>query len=555
MQETISEVRKSTPTTQLEHEAWPELSADLIALFRSLGETRDFERGDVFFDIGDDGYDFIFVESGSIQIVDRAGDRVVVQIETGNFLGELGMLMGQKPFLAAVANEPGRAIVIAQARLREAISTVPEVADVIVQAFAARRRLLMQWGEGGLTIIGSDKDPKTLRLLEFAARGAIPHRLLQRSQTEAIREAIGDRPLPEEDPVAVTGRARILASPSPRALAAALGLDLVADTDKVFDVAIIGAGPAGLAASVYAASEGLSVVTVEDTAIGGQAGTSSRIENYLGFPQGVSGAELAFRGEVQAIKFGARITAPRRARRLEKRDDRFHIELDDHSSIASRAVILANGVQYRRLPLDNLERLEGSGVYYAATDLEARFCRNTDAVIVGGGNSAGQAAMFLSRYANCTHIVVRGEGLAATMSSYLSDRILHDGKIKLWTHSEVAALDGGDRLETVELRNRENGARTRIDTRALFIMIGAAPNTDWLDGCLALDEKCFVLTGADAGDDHNPYATSLPGVFAVGDIRAGSVKRVASAVGEGSVVVSGVHRYLSDRQEARETAR
>jgi len=550
----VPEIRKSIPTTQLEHEAWPELSEAVIGLFRDLGETRDFRSGDVFFDIGDDGYDFIFVESGSIQIVDRAGDRVVVQIEAGNFLGELGMLMGQKPFLAAVGKDPGRAIVIPQQRLREAISTVPEVADVIVQAFAARRRLLMQWGEGGLTIIGSEEDPKTLRLLEFAARGAIPHRLLKRSETEAIRAAIGTQPLPEDDPVAVTGRAQILASPTPRALAAALGLDLVADMHTVFDVAIIGAGPAGLAASVYAASEGLSVVTVEDTAIGGQAGTSSRIENYLGFPQGLSGAELAFRGEVQAIKFGARITTPRGARRLDRREDRFVIDLDDGSSVTSRAVILANGVQYRRLPLDNLERLEGSGVYYAATDLEARFCRNTDAVIVGGGNSAGQAAMFLSRYANCTHIVVRGEGLAATMSSYLSDRILHDRKIKLWTHSEVATLDGADRLASLELVNRRTGARTRIDTRALFVMIGAAPNTGWLEDHLALDDRRFILTGADAGSGSNPYATSLPGVFAVGDIRAGSVKRVASAVGEGSVVVSGVHRYLSERQQAREAA-
>lgn len=540
-------IRVSIPTTELEREAWPTLTQEFLALVREHGETREFAHGDVFFDTGDDSYDFILVESGAIRIVDRAGDRVVVQIEAGNFLGELGMLMGQKPFLAAVGQTAGTAIVVPQPALRELISTVPEVADVIISAFSARRRLLTQWGEGGLTVIGSYSHPHTLQLLEFANRNALPHRHLERSDHDGIKAIWSDGALPDGEPIAVTGRSGVLEAPSRKDLAEALGLDLVADTSTVFDVAVVGAGPAGLAASVYAASEGLSVVAIEDTAIGGQAGTSSRIENYLGFPQGISGSELAFRGEVQAVKFGARITAPRRADGLKPTQTGFEIRLDDGSMVRSKSVVLANGVQYRRLPLDNLERLEGSGVYYAATELEARFCRNTDAVIVGGGNSAGQAAMFLSRHANCTHIVVRGEGLAATMSSYLSDRILRDPRIRLWTHHEVSALTGDDHLESLVLRDRRSGKETELRSRALFIMIGAAPNTAWLAGQVELDDRQFVLTGASAGRPGNPYATSMHGVFAVGDIRAGSIKRVASAVGEGSVVISGVHGYLTER--------
>ena len=350
--------------------------------------------------------------------------------------------------------------------------------------------------------------------------------------------------IPVSGTFAVVGHSEVVLNPSPRELACAMGLDLVADADELFDVIIVGAGPAGLAASVYAASEGLNVLAIEDTAIGGQAGTSSRIENYLGFPKGVSGAELAYRGEVQAVKFGARVTAPRRATSLNFGDCIFHVGLDDERCVRGKAVILANGVQYRRLPLDRLKELEGRGIYYAATDLEARFCRDTEAVVVGGGNSAGQAAMFLSRTAKRVHLVVRGEGLAATMSSYLSQRIESDPKVQMWTHSEICDLKGKDRLEALTICGREDDQRTEIETRALFIMIGAAPNTDWLGDHIALDDKGFILTGHDAGEDVHGFETSMPGVYAVGDIRSGSVKRVASAVGEGSVVVSAVHGYL-----------
>lgn len=542
--------RTSNPKSELEHLAWPQLAPELIELFRQHGECRTLRASDVLFDVGQESYDFIYIEQGTIEIIDRANDRMVVQINAGNFIGELGMLMGQKTFLAGIAGEDGHAIVIPQQTLSELVATVPEVGDAVVTAFAARRRQLMEWGEGGLVILGEEGGRSALRLLEFASRSQIPHRWVDRTDAAAVAELAQTCELPKSGTAGIIGRSEVLTEPSPRELAAALGLDLVADTEKLFDVLVIGAGPAGLAASVYAASEGLSVLAIEDTAIGGQAGTSSRIENYLGFPKGVSGAELAYLGEVQAVKFGARITVPRRATQLHKNGDLFKIVLDDERCVQGRSVIFANGVQYRRLPLENLESFEGRGVYYAATDLEARFCRDTQAVIVGGGNSAGQAAMFLSRYAKCTNLVVRGDGLSGTMSAYLSDRIVRDKRIKLWTQSEVSRLDGEDRLEQVTIRDRDSGHEQAIPTRALFIMIGAAPNTNWLNGQVALDDKGFILTGRDAGDDIEAYATSCPGIYAVGDIRSGSVKRVASVVGEGSVVVAAVHRFLDNVRRA-----
>ncbi len=544
----LTQTRTSQPKTQLERAAWPELDDNFVEILRSNGAARPFAKGDVLFEVGQDSYDFIYIESGAVEVLDRSDDHVIVCIGAGNFMGDLGMLMGQKTFLAAVACEDGTAIVVPQARLRELVATIPEVGDAVVTAFGARRRLLMEWGEGGLVIAGDENEPCALRLREFASRSQIPFRWVDRNDDAAMQELGASCEIPVTGTFAVVGHADVVVNPSPRELACAMGLDLVADTTETFDVLVVGAGPAGLAASVYAASEGLNVLAIEDTAIGGQAGTSSRIENYLGFPRGISGAELAYRGEVQAVKFGARITAPRRATSLNvnKEDGTFHVGLDDERCVRGRAIVLANGVQYRRLPIEGLEKLEGRGIYYAATELEARFCRDTEVVIVGGGNSAGQAAMFLSRTAKRVHLVVRGAGLAATMSSYLSDRIERDERIQLWTYTEVCRLNGEEHLECLTLCNNKTGEETDVRTRALFIMAGAAPNTDWLDGQVKLDDKCFVLTGSDAGEGVHGFETSLAGVYAVGDIRAGSVKRVASAVGEGSVVVSAIHGYLDE---------
>ncbi len=548
---------KGSGQSDLERQAWPVLAPDLVARLRDEGSLRTLAEDEVLFEVGQSSYDLALILRGGIDIVDRAGDRVVVTIEAPNFVGELGMLMGQGTFLAGVARGETEVAVVAQDQLRELVATVPEIADVVVTAFAARRRLLMEWAEGGLTIVGRESDRDTVALLTFASRNRIPHRFVDRDDGAEMARVGATCILPESGTAVVTGRAEVLVRPSPRALAAALGMDLPvapasgAEGDattggRVHDLAIVGGGPAGLAAAVYGASEGLSTIVIEDAAIGGQAGTSSRIENYLGFSTGISGSELAYQGEIQAVKFGARFAVPRRATGLGDKSTgtspHMAVELDDGSCVRARAVVLAMGVQYRRLPLERLEHFEGAGIYYAATELEARFCRNTDAVIVGGGNSAGQAAMFLSRHARRTHILVRGDRLAETMSSYLAERIESDPSIELHPRSEVSALHGDDRLDAITVRENATGGGARIDTHALFVMIGAAPNTAWLGDAIALDRNGFVLTGHD-GD---PFATSRPGVWAVGDLRAGSVKRVASAVGEGSVVVSAVHRYLGD---------
>ncbi len=325
--------QRTLAKNSLEQAAWPDLDDRFRQAIREHGSEKTFDEGDLLFDVGNEGYDLFYLESGSIDIIDRSDGHTVVRVDAGHFLGELGMLMGQRAFLAGRARERTRAIVVPQQRLRELVRTIPEVGDVIVPAFAARRRLLMEWGEGGLILLGDDADPRALRLREFAHRSQIPHRWVDRSQTQEVAELAKLGELPAEGPAAIVGNSRILAGPKPRELAEAMGLDLVADCGTTFDVLVVGAGPAGLAASVYAASEGLSVLAIEDTAIGGQAGTSSRIENYLGFPRGISGAELAYLGEVQAVKFGARVTTPRRAVKLTEASGQFVLELDDGSMV------------------------------------------------------------------------------------------------------------------------------------------------------------------------------------------------------------------------------
>ena len=540
--------RTSTPRNELERMAWPELEDEVAQQLRDAGKHRSLAEGDMVFEAGQVMPDFVFFDSGTIDIVDPTDNRVIVSMLAPDFIGDLGWLMGQRTALAAKAREPSEVWVIENERLPDLIATVPEVSDVIVSMFAARRRLTTEWGEGGGAIIGREGDAATVGLLEFVKRNKIPHRFVDASDTEQVREALSDCEIDEgaleRGPVVVYGDGESLVNPDPAEMAKSLGIDLAVETGDSFDVAVVGAGPGGLAAAVYGASEGLSTVLIEDTAIGGQAGTSSRIENYLGFETGIAGTELAYRGMIQAVKFGTQLASPRRVVSLENggQETGFELSLNDDSRINARAVVVACGVEYRRLPLDRLEEFEGAGIYYAATELEARFCRGTEAVIVGGGNSAGQAAMFLSRYASCTHILVRGEGLASTMSSYLSERIESDPNIQLHTHSEIVALEGEGRLESVTMRNNQDQSEQQIQTRALFIMIGAAPNTDWLNGSVEVDDHGFIVTGHD-GD---PFATSEPGIYAIGDVRSGSVKRVASAVGEGSVVISGVHSYLAD---------
>ena len=530
----------------LARDAWPDMPDELLERLRKVGEVEHRAEGEALFTFGEPGYDFFHILSGRMGVIDPTTEEVVMTAGAGNFAGELGMLMGQSAFMDGKMLEAGDILRVPNRAFRDLLQTDPEISTLIIDAYTARRRLLVEWGEGGLILIGTEDDPCLVNLLSYAERNQIPHRYICRSDTDALAELRKSCEIPSEGCVAVIGNAQVLESPSPQDVADAIGLDIKADSGRTFDVAIVGAGPGGLGAAVYAASEGLSTLIIEDTAIGGQAGTSSRIENYLGFPAGISGADLAYRAEVQAVKFGAYLTAPRRVVRCEKVDGMFRLELNSGECFKACSVVLANGVQYRRLPLDGLAEYEGRGVYYAATQLEARFCRDTNAVIVGGGNSAGQAAMFLSRAADCTHMLVRGEGLAETMSSYLSDRVHSDDRIRLRTRSEVVGLHGDTRLEAVTIRDNATGEEERVDTRALFIMIGAVPNTDWLPSELELDDKGFIKTGDDTDTECGPYATSIAGLYAVGDVRSGSVKRVASAAGEGAVVVSFIHRYLEE---------
>jgi thioredoxin reductase (NADPH) len=393
-------------------------------------------------------------------------------------------------------------------------------------------------------LIGEDENRAVRGIAEFASRNRIPYKSvpLRSAEAEAIARSCALSP---GQPGVLFGR-NTVADPTPEKVARLLGLNLDFKNDELFDVLIVGGGPAGVAAGVYAGAEGLCALVVEDIAIGGQAGTSSRIENYMGFPTGISGGDLIWRGEVQAMKFGARFAMPRRVARLERLDDAFCASFDNGERVRGGAVIVAAGVQYRRLPIDRLAEFEGAGIYYAATEMEARYCKGTQAVIIGGGNSAGQAAMYLSRSAKCVHVLVRGPSLAASMSSYLSSRLEADPAISIHYGAEVVQLHGGEHLDAVTVRHVDTGETRTIATRALFIMVGAAPNTAWLSDIVELDAKGYIRTGPEVGAA-SPFATSQPGVFAVGDIRAGSVKRVASAVGEGSVVVSKVWEFLNER--------
>lgn len=544
------------PTTAAAGDSWlkrvafSSLNARQIALLRPFGTERATETGDVLFEVGDTAADLIIVLAGRTDIVERwdGTDHVIKTVGPGGFLGELGLLTGQAVIASCVVRDPGTVLSVAPDALREALDTIPELSDVLVSAFAARRDVLMQTAGASMTIVGSDSSPAVLVLQEFATRNRVPHRQLD-PDDPAAHALLAPYPAPEASVRVVVRGQRVLNDPSTLALACALGLDLAVHLETPADLVIVGAGPAGLAAAVYGASEGLATVVVDDVAIGGQAGTSSRIENYLGFPTGISGGDLAFRAEVQAIKFGARVTLPRRVTSLAQDGDVYALRLDDKTVLRGRSVLVATGARYRRLGLPRQEVFEGAGIYYAATDLEARFCRGAEVVVVGAGNAAGQAAMFLAGAACRVHLLARGPDLARSMARYLVSRLEHSPSVRVWTETQVCALRGDDHLQGVTV-SAADGRTDEIATRAIFVMIGAEPRTDWLRGTLDLDDRGFVLTGRApdgiaAAVAPSPYQTSLPGVFAVGDVRAGSVKRVASAVGEGSVVVQAIHAYLA----------
>jgi thioredoxin reductase (NADPH) len=523
------------------------LAPSHVQALREHGKIATYPAGTFVARPGEPINRFVYVEAGEIEVVNPYTDERHLPSTLGptQFMGEIGFLYGGVWSLAMRAVAETRVIEVPREAMLTLMSQIPEMSDIIITVFSARRRRQLDDQEGVLLLIGEEVDRNIRRIAEFANRNHIPYTSLPLRSAEA--DATAHRcSIATAEPAVIFGRNLVVTDPTPDKIARLLGLNLDFRQDEIFDVLIVGGGPAGVAAGVYAGAEGLCALVVEDVAIGGQAGASSRIENYMGFPTGISGADLVWRGEIQAMKFGTRFAMPRRAVQLQRLEDQsFCATFDSGQRVRAKAVVVATGVQYRRLPLERLADFEGAGVYYAATEMEARYCKGTEAVVIGGGNSAGQAAMFLSRSARCVRVLVRGASLAASMSSYLSSRLAADPGIVIEYGVEVTALQGTDHLEALTIRELKTGETRRIETAALFIMVGAAPNTEWLSGLVQLDNKGFVLTGAGSASAASPFATSQPGVFAVGDVRAGSVKRVASSVGEGSVVISKVWEFVN----------
>jgi thioredoxin reductase (NADPH) len=533
---------------------FPKLDDAQIARLAAFGQRGQAEAGAILFDQGDSIHGVFIVLEGSIEIVgassSEAEPKVLVR---GMFTGEVNQLSGRRSLVQCRTREASLLLEVGRDNLRRIFQTDATLGEILLRTFLLRRIYLIAHSAGDALLIGSSHSADTLRLRGFLARNGHPHTYVDVERDPDFQTILDQFQIGIADiPVLICRGELVLRNPSNAEAAECFGLNAGIDEGGVYDLIVVGAGPSGLAAAVYGASEGLNVLVVESTAPGGQAGSSSRIENYLGFPTGISGQDLAGRAFVQAEKFGAHIAVARTARALNCTRPPYTVELDDGNSVQARSVIVAAGAQYRRLPLPNLAQFEGSGVYYGATSVEAQLCKDAEVAVVGGGNSAGQAAIFLSAHAKHVHLLVRGPGLVDSMSRYLISRIEACREITLRTYTEVETLEGGAHLERVRWRKVQTGETEDRDIQHLFLMTGACPNTAWLKGCLTLDTKQFVKTGADLGVDwplpRAPYLleTNLPGVFAVGDIRAGSVKRVASAVGEGSMAVQFVHRVLAE---------
>lgn len=524
-----------------------------------FGDERAVAAGDVLFRAGDPSYDFFVILEGEVEVVrpHDDGDIVLATSGAGRFLGELNLLTGQRPYLTGRVSQPGRVLAVGADEFRRLMNSKPAIADTIFRALVARRELLRA-GEGAraVRIVGSRYSPEAMALRGFATRSRIAHSWIDVEDADdagVLLASMGVRAL--HLPVVFTPTA-VLRRASPGEFAEHLGLTFQAAPGYIFDLVVVGSGPAGLAAAVYGASEGLATVSIDAVAAGGQASASSRIENYVGFPNGISGEELTSRAATQAQRLGARLNAPCEVAGLRVEQEFHVVELADGSEIPTRSVIVASGARYQRLAVEGRERLEGAGVYYAATDLEARICSGHDAIVVGGGNSAGQAALYLAQQGARVSIAIRSGDLSKRMSRYLVERIEADPRIDVLTTTEVRALDGERHLERVTLENSATGERREVECLGLFCFIGADPATAWLGDTLALDPSGFVLTDRSLPDsvvagpaftarDPLPLETSVPGVFAVGDVRHGSIKRVAAAVGEGSSAVRSVHEHLA----------
>jgi thioredoxin reductase (NADPH) len=537
-------------------ETFPTLSEEQQKRIAAFARERRFADGEMLWEQGDCNRPLFVVLEGKITILSGA-DHFVTAHEPGEFSGDVDLLSGRPVVVRGRATGETRVLELPAERLRALVQTDPELSEIFLRAFILRRIALQALGQGSIVLIGSRHSKGTLLLREFLTRNGQPYAYLDVDRDPDVQKTLDSFSVGVDDvPVLICRGTRVLKKPTIEEVGECLGLNRF-DTSSVHDVVVVGAGPGGLAAAVYAASEGLDAVVLEANAPGGQAGSSSRIENYLGFPTGISGQELASRALVQAEKFGAAIAVARTAVRLSCERRPYRLELAEGVSVEARTVIIATGVQYRKPDLPNLAHFEGVGVYYGASQIEKNLCEGGDVIVVGGGNSAGQAAVFLSRAVRRLHMLVRGEGLAESMSRYLIRQIEETPNITLRTRTQIEALEGNGQLERVTWRDSA-GTRTTVDVRHVFLMTGADPNTAWLRGCVALDEKGFVKTGQDLGPGDlervkwplvRPpllFETSLPGVFAVGDVRASSVKRVAAAVGEGSVCVQLVHRVLAE---------
>lgn len=540
---------------------FPTLTPVQVARIAAHGSVRPVWNGEVLIQAGEQEVPFFVVIAGEVEIVQTSGP-TEVQVAVhgpGQFTGEVNMLSGRRSLVQARVTASGEVIELDHQQMLSLVQTDSELSEIIMRAFILRRVELIAHGIGDVVLIGSVHCSGTLRVREFLTRNGHPHAYIDLDRDEGVQNLLDQFHITHEDvPVVICRGELVLRNPTNEQIADCLGFNDAIDPSLVRDLVIVGAGPSGLAAAVYGASEGLDVLVLESSSPGGQAASSSKIENYLGFPTGISGQELAARAYNQAQKFGAQMMIARSARRFVCQRKPYALDIGNGAPIPARTVIIATGAEYRRLSLPNLSQFEGAGVYYGATFMEAQLCAGEEVVVVGGGNSAGQAAVYLSQTTRRVNVLIRSGGLAESMSRYLIRRIEDNPNIVLRTHTEITALEGEGHLERVTWKNHQTGESTTHNIRHVFVMTGAAPSTDWLADCLVLDAKGFIKTGPDLTKEElaaaewplarAPYLleTSLPGVFAVGDVRGGNVKRVASAVGEGSIAVAFVHQVLHE---------
>jgi thioredoxin reductase (NADPH) len=545
---------KHRPALPRHDQTFPELTAAEIERMRRFGEVRHFQDGERLFETGKPGPGMFVVLAGHVAITQRDGLGHITPVAdqcAGQFVAEIGQLSGRMALVDGHAEGAVETLLIPPERLRALLVAEADLGERIMRALILRRVNLIQGGVGGPVLIGDPDASDVVRLQGFLTRNGYPHHLLDPASDKDAAEVIARHaPSPQDLPLVVIADGSVLRNPAVSVLARAMGMIGPIEKDKLYDVAIVGSGPAGLSTAVYAASEGLSVAVCDSRAFGGQAGASARIENYLGFPTGISGMALTARAFNQAQKFGADIMIPVAVQSLDcaRTDGAFALELDDGETLRARAIVVASGARYRRPDIERLADYEGRGVWYWASPIEARLCKAQEVILVGGGNSAGQAAVFLASQASKVHMVIRGGGLGASMSRYLIERIEATPNIELLFNTEVVGLEGAATLERAVLKSRLSGETAPMDIRNLFLFVGADPATGWLEECgMLLDRGGFVITGAPAdGRDVPSLETSVPGVFAVGDVRSGSVKRVGGAIGEGAQVVAALHGFLGD---------